>query len=591
MSNPVIAGFELLEKLGEGGAGAVFKARQLSLGRMVAIKVLPSHMADDPQHIVRFKKEAQTAAQLKHPGIVQVYEAGQDGRTSFIAMEFVNGYSVGDWIERRGTLEPQDVVAVGLNVAKALDYAWQKARLIHLDIKPDNLLVDEDGTVKVADLGLALMLEREPAPGQQEELHCTPNYAPPELIRGTPPPDCRADIYSLGASMYHMVTGQIPFDGQTGNTVLECQLTGHLDDPHKLNNAVPPALSLLLRKMMARDPEMRYPDWAAVTADLERVAGGGLPFAPIPEHVDSTVRYMALPADNAQAGLGHKPAENRRVVVRHAELQQHHHAAAPKGSSGPSFVAPLILFVILGAGGFGVWKLIEHRKIEAEKHQKRELAMQELTQAFKTAQKYATDHPEDLGGITQRLEAVAVQANAVGGSSLAETCKQQIDSARITYNRRRDQVFYDLRDQATVFVARRDFDKAIAVYREYRGPFASATRDLREREIGELQKLGREPVRPPDPPPGPVTTPGGPLPTPPDGPKDAFFEGLPPEAAPLRERYDASMSNGDRRGARNTLSADLANLVKELTKQGRIDEAIKTREVQRRVDELIKNQK
>ncbi|MFO1524329.1 MAG: serine/threonine-protein kinase, partial [Kiritimatiellia bacterium] len=279
MSNPVIAGFELLEKLGEGGAGAVFKARQLSLGRMVAIKVLPSHLADDAQHIERFKKEAQTAAQLKHPGIVQVYEAGQDGRTSFIAMEFVNGYSVGDWIERSGALAPQDVVAVGVNVAKALDYAWQKARLIHLDIKPDNLLIDEDGTVKVADLGLALMLEREPAPGQQEELHCTPNFAPPELIRGTPPPDCRADIYSLGAAMYHMATGQIPFDGQTGNTVLECQLSGHLDDPHKLNPAVPPALSLLLRKMMARDPEMRYPDWAAVTADMERVAAGGLPFA------------------------------------------------------------------------------------------------------------------------------------------------------------------------------------------------------------------------------------------------------------------------------------------------------------------------
>lgn len=214
--------------------------------------------------------------------------------------------------------------------------------------------------------------------------------------------------------------------------------------------------------------------------------------------------------------------------------------------------------------------------------------MQDLTQAFQTAQKYATDHPEDLGGITQRLEAVAVQANAVGGSSLAETCKQQIDSARITYGRRRDQTFYDLRDQATVFVARREFDKAIAVYRDFRGPFASATRDLREREIAELQKLVKEPVRPPDPVPGPV--PGGPLPPTTEGPQNAFFEELPPEAAPLRERYEASMQNGDRRGARNTLSADLANLVKELTKQGRIDEAIKTREVQRRVDELIKNQ-
>ncbi|MFO1493016.1 MAG: serine/threonine-protein kinase [Kiritimatiellia bacterium] len=580
MSNPVIAGFELLEKLGEGGAGAVFKARQLSLGRMVAIKVLPSHLADDAQHIERFKKEAQTAAQLKHPGIVQVYEAGQDGRTSFIAMEFVNGYSVGDWIERSGALAPQDVVAVGVNVAKALDYAWQKARLIHLDIKPDNLLIDEDGTVKVADLGLALMLEREPAPGQQEELHCTPNFAPPELIRGTPPPDCRADIYSLGAAMYHMATGQIPFDGQTGNTVLECQLSGHLDDPHKLNPAVPPALSLLLRKMMARDPEMRYPDWAAVTADMERVAAGGLPFAPIPEHVDSTIRYLALPADASQTGLSHKPGENRRVVVRHAELQQHQAATTvTKPGKGPSMAGPLVLLCIIAAGGFGVWKLIDVKRAAAEEQRKQSESLQKLTDAFQAAQKFAADNPEDLGGITQRLDAVARQANAIGGSSLAETCKQQIDSARITHDRRRDQVFYDLRDQATVFVAKREFDKAIAVYKDYRGPFANATRDLRDREVKALQKLMDDTPRNPPP------LQPGPLPPAAGLNLDTLFAALPKEAAPLRAAYDTALQGGDAKAAREKLAAGLEMLKRELTKQGRIDEAIQVRDAQARIQE------
>ncbi|MDD4872570.1 MAG: serine/threonine-protein kinase, partial [Kiritimatiellae bacterium] len=209
MSQLQITGFEILECLGQGGMATVWKARQLSLDRIVAIKVLSSRMARDVADIERFLKEAKSAAKLKHSGIIQVYDVNAENNQYYIVMEYVAGYTVGDWLRRKSILSEEDALLVVDSVADALDYAWNKESIIHCDIKPDNIIIDSDGTVKVADLGLARTISAMSTRQEDEYVMGTPAYMSPEQARGDGDLDCRADIYSLGAMLYHLVTGKI----------------------------------------------------------------------------------------------------------------------------------------------------------------------------------------------------------------------------------------------------------------------------------------------------------------------------------------------------------------------------------------------
>ena len=165
------------DRLGEGGAGHVWKA-QISLERTVAIKILTDQLANNPGDIEQFKLEARAAAQLKHTGIVQVYDFGEDEGVYFFAMEYIKGYSVGDWLERKGKLSESDTLMVAQSIAEALGLQ-DKTELIHRDIKPDNVLVDEDGTIKVVDLGLVKVLNADGQDSFESENMCTPNYCSP----------------------------------------------------------------------------------------------------------------------------------------------------------------------------------------------------------------------------------------------------------------------------------------------------------------------------------------------------------------------------------------------------------------------------
>ena len=170
-----LTGFELIEMLGKGGIGAVWKARQLSLDRIVAIKLLLPEFKRDKEENRRLVVEARTVAKLKHSGIVQVYDASEENGVFFFVMEYVAGYSVGTWLRRKLKLPEADTITVGLAVADALDYAWRATKLIHCDIKPDNIMVDTDGTIKVADLGLSRTLDTR-ADDQLGDVLGTPSY-------------------------------------------------------------------------------------------------------------------------------------------------------------------------------------------------------------------------------------------------------------------------------------------------------------------------------------------------------------------------------------------------------------------------------
>ncbi len=267
-----LTGFELIELIGNGGIGAVWKARQLSLDRIVAIKLLLPEFERDKEENRRLVLEARTAAKLKHTGIVQVYDANEENGVFFIVMEYVAGYNVGAWLRRKHVLSEADAITVGIAVADALDYAWRTNKLIHCDIKPDNIMVDTDGTIKVADLGLSRTLDTR-ADSPDDDVLGTPSYMAPEQVEGQADLDCRTDIYSLGATMYHMVTGHRPFQEVPDRKAADLQIKGHIPDAIDLNPALTTSFCAVLEKMLAKNRDDRYASWYAVGSDLRLVLG------------------------------------------------------------------------------------------------------------------------------------------------------------------------------------------------------------------------------------------------------------------------------------------------------------------------------
>ena len=293
MSDIRLTGFELIEKIGEGGMGHVWKARQLSLDRIVAIKLLPSRYSRDPESVRQIVQEARTAAKLKHPGIVQVYDASEESGNYYFVMEFVDGYNVGQWIKRKAILPVYDALVVVESVVAALDYAWRTAGLIHCDIKPENIMVDQDGTIKVADLGLSLTRDSDLST-PSDEVAGTPGYISPEQVQGLGKLDCRTDIYALGCCLYQMVTGKRPFVELSDHEAMEAQVTSQIPDPRDRVASVPAPVCCLIERMLVKDPDKRLKDWQTVLSDLRRVHKGLMPAGAHPLAGESTMqRRMA----------------------------------------------------------------------------------------------------------------------------------------------------------------------------------------------------------------------------------------------------------------------------------------------------------
>ena len=275
---PTIPGFEILKMVGRGGMGAVYLARQQSLDRPVAVKILTARLAVNPAYLMRFKQEARAAARIKHPGLVQVLDAGESGGMFYYVMEYISGETTSQRLQRKGRLDETSALMIAESVAVALEYAWKAARLVHRDIKPDNILIDGDGTVKVADLGLAKLLDQQGAAiTVSRALIGTPHYCSPEQARGDVPVDCRADIYGLGATLYHYVVGRAPFADTSGVAAMVRALTDFVPDPMDCHPDISSRMAWLIEKMMARDRENRQVDWHTVLDDIEQVIQGRSP--------------------------------------------------------------------------------------------------------------------------------------------------------------------------------------------------------------------------------------------------------------------------------------------------------------------------
>lgn len=287
-----IPGYKIMEKLGAGAMATVFKARQLSLYRLVAIKILPRKYSSNKQFIDRFYAEGRAAAQLNHPNIVQAYDVGNAGEFHYFVMEFVDGQTVHDAIIANRRFNETEAVDIGIAVAEALQHAHAKG-LIHRDIKPKNIMITPQGVVKVADLGLARAIDdKEAALAEAGKAYGTPYYISPEQIRGEVNVNAQADLYSLGATMYHMVTGNVPYNGKNPNEVMQKHLKSDLVPPDHVNSKLSTGISEIIEMMMAKSRKDRYKNCADLLTDLRAIRRGELP--PIAHREDAAAQIVEL---------------------------------------------------------------------------------------------------------------------------------------------------------------------------------------------------------------------------------------------------------------------------------------------------------
>lgn len=358
---PQIPGYELLGPIGAGGTAVVWKARQVSLDRPVAIKVLSPGLLRDDASRAAFLTEARAAAKISHPSVVGILDFGEtaDG-TPYYVMEYVEGVSLAEWLAQHGQMAPQQALLLGGIVADTLDAIWRQHQMIHCDIKPGNILLGTDGAVKLTDLGLARVVGAAEQ-ADPDYIEGTPTYLAPEQIEGLPP-DCRSDIYALGLTLYHTLTGNAPFEGLTLQQVLEAQQTDYLPDPCDLQPAVPACYGWLLAKMTAKDPARRPDTWTAVAKDIRQIQDGKFPSPPYPGEDESTILLSPNHRPGSRAKTINLGAAAKKAIVLSASQQEHLKVkrpdaarAARRASSGGGFLRFLIFLVLAGGVGFAIY--------------------------------------------------------------------------------------------------------------------------------------------------------------------------------------------------------------------------------------------
>ncbi|MCX7045979.1 MAG: serine/threonine-protein kinase [Candidatus Sumerlaeota bacterium] len=319
-----LGGYRIEKKLGQGGMGTVFLARQLSLDRDVAIKIISPEFASDPVLLARFTREALSAARLNHHNIIQVYDVGCQGDLHYIAMEYVRGETIGAVVRQQSGLPIGEACGYTLQAARGLSFAHQFG-IIHRDIKPDNLMINEHGFIKIADMGLAkfrreaesqssasMSLEDTPSAGGADLTMAhgamgTPAFMAPEQAKDASTVDERADQYSLGCTLYYLCSGKTPFSGDSAYEIITKHLKAPIPSLKTLLPQAPPELERIVKRMTEKDPNQRYPAMEDVIQDLEAYLDVGA----VAQDSGSNEQHTKT-LEEAIAAYGAAPAIRRR---------------------------------------------------------------------------------------------------------------------------------------------------------------------------------------------------------------------------------------------------------------------------------------
>jgi serine/threonine-protein kinase len=345
-----IGPYKVHDLLGTGGMGRVYRGLDEALQREVALKILLPALAADAEFVARFTREARAAALLNHPNITQIYATGLEGATPWFAMELIRGCSLETLARERGAIEPYEAASYMAQAAAGLRHAAQKG-LIHRDVKPSNLMLTEDGVVKVTDFGLAKAAQADSHITATGEVLGSPGYISPEQAQGQPT-DHRSDIYSLGATFYHLVTGRLPFQAPTAVAMILKHMNEPLRSPRAVNAGIPFPIASVIQRMMAKRAGERYQDYDALLRDLERAVNETQRLRG-PEAGTVTVRRAPVATNTGETG---GQAGGPAVADRGGRAQP----VLPPADKAPSSGLPLLpiglMIAVLGLVAAGAWR-------------------------------------------------------------------------------------------------------------------------------------------------------------------------------------------------------------------------------------------
>lgn len=408
-----IGQFQIQKFLSKGGMGEVFLARQLSMGRNVALKILPAHLRGQKMRVQRFLKEIQTLARLDHPNIVMAHEAGEDEGVLYLAMSYVPGDSLEKRLQDTGPMAELDALKLIDKLAGALDYAWREHHLLHRDIKPANILITAGGEVKLTDFGLAKCLDDATELTMSGDIIGSPNYMSPEQVNNCMDLDCRSDMYSMGATLYHMLTGKLPFAGSSLMETLKKQINESLPDPRLERSEISEACIILLEIMLAKDRNDRHPDYPALRADIARAIAGERPTKTSLKPGESVL--LRLIADRI-------PHRTKTPPVLFKPLFKKKIGMSFKRAVGVTMALVIVVLVVVLARGS--WRKAKQASSAANIPRAAAVtsapalpatasvtppaddANARLREKFLQALKYAREHPEDFAGTQALLESL-----------------------------------------------------------------------------------------------------------------------------------------------------------------------------------------
>ena len=375
MSLQTVGRYEIIGELGRGAMGVVYKAKDPTIGRTVALKTmrLDTHGLDSGELLRRFQNEARAAGLLNHPNIVTIYDAGEQDGMFYIAMEFIEGTTLQGLLAEKHLLASEEAVQIAREIAKGLDYAHSNG-IVHRDVKPANIMITAQGAVKIMDFGIAKAGGSMTSTGQ---VLGTPNYMSPEQVKGRPL-DGRSDLFSLGVLLYEMLTGEKPFIGQNVTTIIYKIVNESPIAPRDLDITVRAALNDIVVKLLAKSPDERYKSGAELVGDLEHYKAAGGPVRPTPTatavaqpvpaatHEKTVVVPMRVVSGNAVRAAAVAPRLAKEPVpLRQPEPARH------SNRENWLFVTILVLMVAMvagaAAGGYSYYRSrIQSQKVEAE---------------------------------------------------------------------------------------------------------------------------------------------------------------------------------------------------------------------------------
>ena len=495
-----INGFKVIKRIGGGGMGTVYLAEQTTMGRLVALKVLPSSLTQDITFSERFMSEVRMQGALNHPNIATAYDAGKYGDIYYLAMEHFEGLDLFDLIEKEGLLEERMALRIAGIVATGLAYAWDKQEVVHRDIKPSNIFLCHGNEVKILDLGVSvsktsLMTQ----PSTAEMVLGTPHYMPPEQAETCSLIDIRGDIYSLGATLYHMLGGRPPFAEKNLTEIVPRQMQEKAAALKVLNPKVTPQAVRLIETMMARDPAHRHQDWQQCINDIRLVKAGSIPRTRRPPtdslllQVPPTDLHRApnrtiSPRGKKGAHVLHRLAMVALCVSMVALMlylykwpaSREMNQALPPNSSF-SFDAP---FAVPNPLGTKMVSSSNPKLLSSKEGVERDA----LGQQFKSLMEQTEEGALPLPDILQRLQEIQQQAAQLSMPELALQSKQAQELTRVQYDHRTRELVKKLSEKAIDHIQTNNYEAAIALFLDYSGPFAEATRNLRGKQAALIEE-------------------------------------------------------------------------------------------------------